>query len=83
MTGVEQHVVVVVGFVSVLVVIIASVILFQYLSRLSERWHECRVAAEMTRAINIFNSQEPLQEQDLMFITPGGELNTKISMLNV
>ncbi|XP_059166450.1 uncharacterized protein LOC131948782 [Physella acuta] len=70
-TGVELHVVVVVGFVSVLVVIIASVILFQYLTRLSERWHERRVEAEMTRAINIFNSQEPLQEQDLMFITPG------------
>lgn len=70
-SGLELHILIIVGFVVVIVVVMAALLLFKYVTRLSHSWHERRVEAAMTRAINIFNSQEPLEEPDLVFIRPG------------
>ncbi|CAL1526530.1 unnamed protein product [Lymnaea stagnalis] len=70
-SGLELHILIIVGFVVVIVVVMAGLLLFKYITRLSHSWHERRVEAAMARAINIFNSQEPLEEPDLVFIRPG------------
>ncbi|KAH9512718.1 hypothetical protein Btru_038006 [Bulinus truncatus] len=70
-TGLELHIVIIIGFVAFIVVIVAGCLLLKYISRLSERMHEQRVEAAMTRAINIYNSHEPLEEPDMVLIRPG------------
>ncbi|XP_055883912.1 uncharacterized protein LOC106058053 isoform X1 [Biomphalaria glabrata] len=71
-TGLELHILLIIGFVAVIVVIIVGYLLYKFVSRLFERIHEQRVQAAMTRAINIFHSQEPLEErQDMVLLRPG------------
>lgn len=66
--------VIIVGFVMLAVVTLAAILFFKYVTRLSYDWHEQRVEEAMTRAINIYNSQEPLEEPHLVYIRPGGWL---------
>ena len=70
--GLSFHTMVITGFVMVLLVCLCATIFFKYLAYVAQRWHERSVGNAMDRAMSLYNSQEPLPEQqDHVLVGPG------------
>ncbi|BFZ08180.1 hypothetical protein BsWGS_11219 [Bradybaena similaris] len=69
----DLHVIIIVGLILIILVAVAAVLLFKYVSRLTHNWRQRRAEEVMARAINIYNSQEPLEEPDMVYLRPGDQ----------
>ncbi|GFO21802.1 hypothetical protein PoB_004830700 [Plakobranchus ocellatus] len=70
--GPAFHTLVIVGLITVVGIGLAATLFLKYVAHVTQGWHERDVGNAIDRAMYLYNSQEPLQEEpDLVCLQPG------------
>lgn len=73
--------IIVVGCLIASLVMMSAILLLKYVCRRIRKRQEQRVEEAMTRAIDIYNSQEPLEEPEFVFMKPGDQSKCNVCVL--